>query len=87
MNQIEEIKKDISEVYDLNTEMGLIDLDTVYKILDKHNKKSIFEDIVTKIQWYLNHLNNTKAIYNQKEISSYIQNMIIDLALKERSDK
>lgn len=40
---IEEIKREISSIDDLNTEEGLISIKQVFKILDKHNKQQEFK--------------------------------------------
>lgn len=97
---IEEIKKEIrnrTEFYDYEDKVfrninrcnsptkEYISTERLFEILDKYNKKSIYEKIIIQIQWYLNHLNNTKIVYDQKEISSYIDNMIIKFSLEGNS--
>lgn len=52
-----------------------------YKHIQKENEEMCGK-IIIKIEWYLNHLKNTNSVYDQKEIASYIQNMLIDFSKK-----
>lgn len=57
----------------------LKDIESI-EFLIEENKNS--EKITEEIKSYLNHLKNTKAIYNQIEIANYIEHMIIEVKKK-----